>query len=242
LPWRHCPNGKDGGKVEDDLAEPKPTKFGRSDIPGTIEKVTTFITRFTARGTDLLVFEHPHAGIQIPAGTVEQGETLEQAALREAHEETGLMGLSSCEYLGRTEDHFTGKHRLILEPTKAYARSDAASFDWAQFRKGLPVTLTGHHANGFSQVMYEEWDRWPDPQYVTYSIVGWVPDEMLCDTIRRHFFYLEAHSPTQERWIVHIDNHRFVLFWAPLTNLPAIIQPQDTWLEFLLKARALPKE
>jgi hypothetical protein len=90
--------------------------------------------------------------------------------------------------------------------------------------------------------MYEEWDRRPDPQYATYSIVGWVSDEMVCDIIRRHFFHLEAHGPTQERWIVHTDNHRFVLFWASLTNLPAIVQPQDTWLEFLFKAQTLPKE
>jgi len=211
-------------------------------MSGMIEKVTTFITRSRARGTDLLLFEHPHAGIQIPAGTMEQNEAPEQAALREAREETGLTAFSIREYLGHTEDHFTGKHRVILASTKVYARPDSASFDWAQFRRGPPVTLTGRHANGFSQVMYEEWDRWPDPQYVTYSIAGWVPDEMLCDTIRRHFFHLEAHSPTQERWIVHTDNHRFVLFWASLTNLPAIVQPQDTWLEFLFKAQTLPKE
>jgi len=120
-----------------------------------IEKVTAFITRVVPRGTDLLLFGHPHAGIQIPAGTVEPGETPEQAVVREAHGESGLTALTLLGYLGYTEDHFTGKHRLIREQTKVYARPDTTSFDWAQFRKGVPVTLTGQHAGDFSQVRYE---------------------------------------------------------------------------------------
>ena len=40
-----------------------------------------------------MVFTHrdiPEAGVQVPAGTVEEGETLDAAVLREVHEETGL--------------------------------------------------------------------------------------------------------------------------------------------------------
>ncbi len=207
-----------------------------------IEKVTAFITRPTPRGTDLLLFGHPHAGVQIPAGTVEPDEAPEQAVVREAHEESGLDALTLREYLGYTEDHFTGNHRLIREPTKVYARPDTTSFDWAQFRKGIPVTLTGQHTGDFSQVRYEEWDRWPDPQYITYAITGWVPDAMLCDTIKRYFYHLEFHGQTEELWSVNTDNHHFNLFWAPLSKLPAIISPQDGWLEFLFKAQALPRE
>ncbi len=206
-----------------------------------IEKVTIFITRSTEHGVDLLLFEHPFAGIQIPAGTVEHGETPEQAALREAHEESGLAMLAIREYLGYTEDHFSGNHRLIYEATKVYARPDATSFDWTHFRQGLPVTLTGRQANNFSQVQYEEWDRWPDPQYVTYAITGWVPDKMLCSAVRRRFFRLELQAPTEERWVVETDNHRFNLFWARLDSLPPIVHPQDAWLEFLFKGQLLSK-
>ena len=73
----------------------------------------------------------------------------------------------------------------------------------------------------------------PDPRYVTMSITGWVPDDVLADTRRRHFFHLEYPGLSKERWTVFADNHTFTLFWAPLSALPQIIHPQDRWVEFL---------
>ncbi|UCC64852.1 MAG: NUDIX domain-containing protein [Anaerolineae bacterium] len=66
------------------------------------EKVIAYITA----GDKLLLFRHPHhpeAGIQVPAGTVEEGESLEAAVLREAREETGLGNLAIRSYLGLQE-------------------------------------------------------------------------------------------------------------------------------------------
>jgi len=207
-----------------------------------IEKVTAFITRPTSHGTELLLFGHPHAGVQIPAGTVESDEAPEQAVMREAREESELAALTLCEYLGYTENHFTGNHRLIRVVTRVYARPDPTSLDWAHFRAGIPVSLTGQHAGDFSQVRYEEWDRWPEPRYITYAITGWVSDALLCDTIKRYFYHLEFHGQTEERWSVNTDQHRFNLFWAPLSQLPTIISPQDGWLEFLFKAQGVSHE
>jgi 8-oxo-dGTP pyrophosphatase MutT (NUDIX family) len=65
-----------------------------------VQKVTAFITRPGSAGLDLLLFRHPEAGIQIPAGTVEEGEALQSAVLREAAEETGLHGLRVVAYVG----------------------------------------------------------------------------------------------------------------------------------------------
>lgn len=39
----------------------------------------------------ILVFEHPFAGFQIPKGTVEAGESVESAVLRELYEESGIQ-------------------------------------------------------------------------------------------------------------------------------------------------------
>ena len=59
-----------------------------------VHKVTAFITRRQQERTQLLLFRHPNAGIQIPAGTIEEGEDWQTAVLREAAEETGLTQLT----------------------------------------------------------------------------------------------------------------------------------------------------
>jgi 8-oxo-dGTP pyrophosphatase MutT (NUDIX family) len=54
----------------------------------------------------LLVFRHPHApeaGIQVPAGTVEEHEQAEGAVLRETYEKTGLTHLTLNCFLGEQE-------------------------------------------------------------------------------------------------------------------------------------------
>ena len=202
-------------------------------VPNSVEKVTAFITRRAKHGYDLLLFEHPYAGVQIPAGTVKDDETPERAVVREAAEETGLTSLAIRRYLGCAKDKLPEGHRIIAASTKVYARPDVTSFDWAYLRKGISVTL-GRRADGFSQVTYKEFDQVPDPQYVTMCITGWVPDDVLSDTKKRHFFHLEFHGHSEASWTVHTDNHLFTLFWSPLAALPEIIHPQDEWLEFLL--------
>ena len=196
-----------------------------------IEKVTAFVTRTTETGLELLLLEHPYAGIQIPAGTVEE-ETPEEAVLREVSEETGIERATICRYLGREEERLPEGQRVIAAQTKVYARPDATSFDWAYLRKGIHVAVN-RQEGGFTQVTYEEPDRVPDPQFITMSITGWVPDGVLADTRVRHFFHLEVDVPTKERWTSFSDNHTFTLFWAPLSDLPEIIAPQDGWLAYL---------
>lgn len=76
----------------------------RNEPPTRKKKVVAYITR----GDELLVFSQPNgteAGIQVPVGTMEPGETPEAAVLREAFEETGLAGLEIVSFLGEREIH-----------------------------------------------------------------------------------------------------------------------------------------
>jgi ADP-ribose pyrophosphatase YjhB (NUDIX family) len=80
-----------------------------------VRKACTYITR---NGSELLVFEGPgHEGLQIPKGTVEPGETLREAAYREAVEESGLATFESLRHL--TTDVWTRRE----SPPRRYVRS-----------------------------------------------------------------------------------------------------------------------
>jgi len=201
-----------------------------------IEKVTAFITRPSPHGSELLLFQHPNAGIQIPAGTVEANETPVDAASREAAEETGLTDLPPGCLLGSTTEMLPDDQRVICETTRVYARPDTSSFDWASLRRGVQVASTRQEA-GFSQINYIEWDDLANPSYVSYQITGWVPNSALASRRTRYFFHFVYHNPTANQWWTETDNHRFRLFWAPLTALPTIVYPQNRWLEVLVQNR-----
>lgn len=197
-----------------------------------VKKVTAFVTRAGKDGLELLLLQHPNAGIQIPAGTVEENEPPEKAALREVEEETGLTGMSIKAYIGYLDQALLGNQRIITRKTKAYARPDSTSFDWAEFRRGIPVEVLRREVQ-FTQVTYEEWDKFLDAEYVTYRITGWVPNDTLCTKTRRHFFHLSFEGQTPDRWTRFADNHRFQPFWASFASLPKIVEPQCDWIIYV---------
>jgi 8-oxo-dGTP pyrophosphatase MutT (NUDIX family) len=199
-----------------------------------IEKVTAFITRKTKEGHQLLLIDHPHAGTQIPAGTVEALETPEQAVLRETVEETGLAISSKPEYLGYQETQLPEGEAVIRPPATVYARPDITSFDWIKIQSAVQVKVL-RKAPGFTQISYTEPDQLPDPNYVSMQITGWIPDGFLAQVRIRHFFYLEFEGVTELQWQQFSDHHTFTVFWAPWENLPGIIPPQDAWLNYLAK-------
>jgi 8-oxo-dGTP pyrophosphatase MutT (NUDIX family) len=197
-----------------------------------VHKVTCFITRGAECSQELLLFHHPSAGVQITAGTVNPGEDIQVAAQREAAEESGLDDLILVRALGQKDDPPPEGFCLINQPTTVYSRPDTGSLDWAHFRTGLAVEVL-RHAPGFTQVRYTEDDTYLQPQYISYDITGWVPDEKLTDRRVRHFFLLTAIEPTHEQWTVTGDNTVFELFWASLNYLPDLVPTQHKWLKLL---------
>lgn len=68
-------------------------------MPARKQKVYAYITHRNR----LLVFAHPNspeAGIQVPGGSLEEGETPDVGVLREACEETGRDDLEVVQFLG----------------------------------------------------------------------------------------------------------------------------------------------
>lgn len=197
-----------------------------------MQKVTAFVLCKFRGEIDLLLFRHPYAGIQIPAGTVEENETPEDAVKREVLEETGLSKFCRSAYLGFTDEVLDSNLRIVAKAARVYSRPDLNSSDWANLRRGIRVDVL-RAAEFFSQVSYVEYDQYPDPQYISMNITGWVENERLDQEQRRHYYCLEVEEKVEETWQRQTDNHIFTLFWASLKALPEIVYPQSTWLEQL---------
>jgi 8-oxo-dGTP pyrophosphatase MutT (NUDIX family) len=102
--------------------------------PRVREKVYAYITQ----GEQLLVFQHvdfPDAGIQVPGGTVNPGEPLCEAVLREAFEETSIEDLVILAELGDTWPVMDGSGR----PGEVHHRH------FFHLRSGAPIPATWRH-------------------------------------------------------------------------------------------------
>ncbi|MFX1284201.1 MAG: NUDIX domain-containing protein [Promethearchaeota archaeon] len=197
-----------------------------------VEKVTAFITRNKKEKNELLLFIHPNAGIQIPAGTVEKGETVKEALMREVTEETGLKKISIRNYIGFKDRKLPKNQFFISEKTKVYSRPTSNSFDWAELRKGITVT-SNRTLDDYTQITFREYDRYPDQNYITYQITGWILTTNLSKKMRRHFFHIVINEEAQDEWEIFADNHLFRVFWSPFMNLPDIIAPHRHWLKYV---------
>jgi ADP-ribose pyrophosphatase YjhB (NUDIX family) len=109
------------------------------------QRVVVYVTRERDGRTELLTIEHgdiPDAGIQVPAGRLDPGESLEEGLHREVEEETGLTGLQIVAQLADGEEferlYGVGAH----ESFAFHAVADGESPDqWEH-----PVTGTGSDA------------------------------------------------------------------------------------------------
>ena len=197
----------------------------------TLEKVTAFITRQEEEAKELLVFQHPSAGVQVPAGTVEAGEPIEQAVLRETFEETGLEGVRIICKLDTQLLDPSGNERALLEETELFTEPsvDSPHFDFRPGR-GWWVKVTGGSSE-WSQVVYEEYDLNTSPPILLTRYSGWVPSRLLASRVVRHFFHLTPIGPTPDTWEQEADRHLFRLYWVPLAPKPKLIEGQDAWLD-----------
>ncbi|HEY3798888.1 MAG TPA: NUDIX domain-containing protein [Caulobacteraceae bacterium] len=198
-------------------------------------KVTSFVVRGAGAAAEVLLIRHPFAGIQFPAGTIEPDEDPATAALREASEETGLADFGAPRDVGVLTERLAPPTLAIAETTPFYFRPHAGSVCWGTIRRGFIVREERREA-GFVQITYEETDRSPDPQYITFRITGWVAEAATARLRRRYFYVVPFAGETPDSWPHTADNHTWTLFWAPVSALPAIIPPQDQWVPYLQAA------
>ena len=65
-----------------------------------LRKALAAVVRRCPTGHEVLVFRHPSTSVQLPKGTVEDGETIAEATLRELAEESGLSLDAEPQLLG----------------------------------------------------------------------------------------------------------------------------------------------
>jgi len=195
-----------------------------------IEKVTAFVTREGANGRELLVFHHPHAGIQVPAGTVEPNETPELAVRREVEEETGLISVTIAAYLGRAEQpSLDGKQALYRDAMLQSAPQRDATMMRATLQRGWMVVV-GESSQGFVKVMCRDTDS--ESGLIISQMSGWIPESSLATRVERHFYHVPTVGSTLDSWQQIADRgFTFDLFWTPLAT--AQIHPaQQWWLDY----------
>jgi 8-oxo-dGTP pyrophosphatase MutT (NUDIX family) len=214
------------------MSEPLDT-MARRGAP--VEKVTTFVLDQRAGVNCLLLLYHPYAGIQLPAGTVEAGESAKDAALREAQEETGLADLVWGGLLGEERFEFPPDAGIVAHATPVYTRPAITSEGMGSIRRGFTVEVV-RAANDFVQIHYMEHDRYPNPQFTSFELLGWVPADAIAGVRVRYFAWLTAPDDTPASWTNFEDHHTFTLRWHPLNDLPELVTPQAPWLRFLPKA------
>ena len=199
-----------------------------------IEKVTCFVTRRIDGQDHFALLKHPYAGNQIPAGTVEEGESFADAAIREAGEETGLDALRIvAEWASERNETSRGK-AFILKTSTIYARPDLQSFDWVTMPRGVIVD-TLDTRNGFIQIDYTE----PEAlgfEKTSFRVTGWVRQDDLATTVERRHFHLAYTGETKRReWEVNVDHHLFTLAWHPIAEDPNLQEPFDGWYKSFRK-------
>lgn len=125
---------------------------GPEHRPQAFDQPVTKVVAYVWRGHQLLVFrqpEHPEAGLQVPAGTVEAGEDIESALLRELHEETGLVMSESARplasYLVDMRPH--GKEELHLRHVFALRYQGDAPDAWRHWEE--------HCSDGRGPIAYD---------------------------------------------------------------------------------------
>lgn len=200
-------------------------------MKGALGKVTALITRRIDIIPQLLVFRHPTAGIQLPAGTVDLDEPFEKALLREVFEETGLTQVAIEKFLGEykvrtTQPSFLRSSTLCKSPC---LRSEAYGPLLNRGRRCHILETCG----SYSLVRIEDGVGSMEADTAgAAKYEGWVLSQNLTDTVVRRFYHVSCSTDTRMSWFKRADlNHIFKCYWTALIPKPKIHPAQQDWID-----------
>ena len=170
----------------------------------------------------LLVFRHPVAGIQLPKGTVEQGESAVDGAVREVWEETGYAVCSNPVVLSKTS--------TTLDPRSAVLLDDVEVGPHTILRGHTVRVLRQKTSSDLIPIRQEIFDYGTSPPTLLSAHGGEVHPDQLARTVERTFvLFVEETAPFKRR-LHRADGHEFEVFWTPFRRDVSLVERQAGWL------------
>ena len=186
-----------------------------------IRKTTAFVVTKESP-IHLLVFRHPLAGIQLPAGTVEKGEEPVEAAVREVREETGYTVCSDPVLLGAATTNLGPECAVLLDDVDGGSHT---------FLRGHTVrVLRAKSSSELTSIREEIFDYGTSPPTLVSAHEGEVRSDKLARTVERSFVLFVEETSFFERRTQQADGHEFEVFWTPFRRELSLVEGQVDWL------------
>jgi len=193
------------------------------------EKVSVLTLRYVAGRPQLLTFLHPQAGRQIPAGSVDPGETTREAAERELAEETGVMSLNKLFELDQRIEELGNNAVALKDVRLKLAPTSQASDTSMTIKRGHRVEIK-EAEGGWLRVKQVLFDLTQEPPIRLPGAEGWASAAAFCTKVRRTFFFAEAADTGHNRWDHAADGHLFQIEWVDLESDISLVEGQIEWL------------
>jgi len=192
------------------------------------EKVAVIGFRGNSRQS-FLAIQHPTAGLQLPAGSVEPGEQPDAAASREFMEETGIAAISNLREIATIDEDLRGS---AITKTAIDLFDDPSFTKSSQHRipRGFRVQILQSLREAIN-VRYTEWLFKASAQEPSWSVEGWTERGFIEARLLRHLYVCDVPDISANHWMHAMDGHLSELGWYDVEMHPPLIPPQDRWLE-----------
>ena len=196
-----------------------------------MEKVTAFILRNNQ--DEILLFQHKDNSIQLPAGTVEQNETIEEALYREIFEETGILksSIHNIKKIPIINNDLANNELVIEKEATIFSEACLDSFAWGNIRKGITVNEI-HRENGFIQIDYTEYQDEIKKEILNFRLLCWIKEECISSIKTRHYYYVYVNEQ-KDNWTKKVDNTVFNMFWHKIEDGNICTGIQNNWFQLM---------